>query len=188
MHDSVRRFVADSLESFASRSEDSGRSPRRVLEFGSRDVNGGVRDLFPDAEYTGIDLLSGKGVDYVADAIDFDPGWRADCVVCTSVLEHSPYAREILENAFRLLAPGGVLIITAAADPWPPHSVDGEALRPGEYYHNIDPGELAVWLPSGATVKYAPSTGDLFALLVKEGDPVARDREGVQGRLEEESC
>jgi SAM-dependent methyltransferase len=43
--------------------------PLRILEFGSRNVNGTVRDLFPaPALYVGVDWADGLGVDYVGDA------------------------------------------------------------------------------------------------------------------------
>ena len=35
----------------------------RVLEVGSLDINGSVRDLFSDCDYTGVDLALGPGVD-----------------------------------------------------------------------------------------------------------------------------
>ena len=38
---------------------------KKVLEVGSLDINGSIRDLFQNCEYTGIDLGEGKGVDVI---------------------------------------------------------------------------------------------------------------------------
>ena len=35
----------------------------RVLEVGSLDINGSVRELFEKCDYTGVDLQMGPGVD-----------------------------------------------------------------------------------------------------------------------------
>jgi len=44
-------------------------------------------------------------------------------------------------QAFRMLEPGGMFVMTAAGPGRAPHSaVDGKGLQPGEHYANIDPG------------------------------------------------
>lgn len=121
-----------------------------VIDLGGRDINGSPRHLFPQAQYTVIDLHDGPGVDVVADCRGWEPAEKVDLVVCAEVLEHAEAPAGILEAAARWLKPGGVLLCTAAADPRAPHShLDGGEVRPGEHYANIDPGELAGWLESG---------------------------------------
>ena len=45
-----------------------------VVEFGARDLNGSMRDLFPNADpYRTLDILPGPGVDIVADAGSWEP-------------------------------------------------------------------------------------------------------------------
>src|SRR5262249_32046337 len=110
---------------------------RTVLEIGSWDVNGSVRRLFAGATYLGVDIVPGPGVDVVADGASFAPEHPPDCVVCTEVLEHTLRAEAIVANAHRMLAPGGVLVLTAAWAGRLPHSaVDGGRLRPREFYSN----------------------------------------------------
>lgn len=136
MHDEAREFV----ETVAR-----GRQFHRVVEFGSRDINGGVRDLFDATDYIGLDIAPGPGVDVVADAADWSTRKKVDAVVCCEVLEHTGRWREIVANAARILAPGSTLIVTAACDPRAPHSAhDGRPLTDGsEHYVNVDPDELA---------------------------------------------
>ena len=145
----------------------------RVVELGSRQVNGGVRELFANASYLGVDLVEGPGVDVVADAatLELSALNPPDCVVCTEVLEHAPAARAIVLNAGRLLGPQGVAIFTAACDPRRPHSAaDGGALKPGEFYKNVDPQELREWLNAWASrchVETHASRGDVYAVAWK---------------------
>lgn len=110
---------------------------RRVVEFGSLNVNGTVRDLFVGAEYIGIDLLDGPGVDVIADAAEYSPDVAPDTVVCLNMLEHAPNGAAIIANARRILAPGGWLLFGAAGETWPEHSADGGPLHEGEHYQGI---------------------------------------------------
>lgn len=115
-----------------------------VLDLGGRDVNGTVRDLFPNAtQYVVLDIVAASNVDIVADAATWVPDQQYDVVVCTETFEHTPEWRSICATAYRACRPGGLLIATMAGPERPGHSaVDGGALRPGEYYGNIDPEDL----------------------------------------------
>ena len=73
---------------------------RKVLEVGSLDINGSVRNMFKSS-YTGIDLQEGKGVDIVMDAVDiknkFEPE-SFDCVLCLETLEHAKDPLSVVKN------------------------------------------------------------------------------------------
>jgi len=141
-----------------------------VLEIGGRDINGSVRPLFDDDPYIAIDLVPGPGVDVVADGTTFEPSIRPACVVCCEVLEHTPEASEIVRHAFHILRPGGVLILTMAGPGRAAHSaVDGGPLQPGEYYRNIEPNDLGIWLAPflEAAIMENPAEGDLYAVASK---------------------
>ncbi|HET6504613.1 MAG TPA: methyltransferase domain-containing protein [Amycolatopsis sp.] len=120
--------------------------PVRVLDLGGRDVNGTVRDLFPKADpYVVVDMRPGDGVDIVADAGAWVPelGALYDVVVCTEVFEHAANWPAIVATAHYALAPAGQLILTMAGPGRPAHSaIDGQRLRPGEYYGNVHPETL----------------------------------------------
>ena len=93
----------------------------KVLEFGSHDVNGSPRSLFANcSEYVGVDMWAGSGVDWVGKAQDFDGKGTFDVVITAEAMEHDHDAQGQIESAWRALKPGGVLIITAAADPREP--------------------------------------------------------------------
>ena len=57
-------YVKDNNEDFFSN--------KRVLEVGSLNINGTVRDLFNDCNYIGIDVGEGNGVDVVCSGHEYD--------------------------------------------------------------------------------------------------------------------
>jgi SAM-dependent methyltransferase len=119
-----------------------GKTFTNVLEFGSLNINGSVRDLVVCENYWGIDLQEGPGVDEVADAVSFRTGPQ-DLVLCCEVLEHAPDVAGIIESAYDNLRYGGHFVITCATYPRLAHSaLDGGPLRSYEHYKNVDPGLL----------------------------------------------
>jgi SAM-dependent methyltransferase len=163
MHPGAYNFVAYMARCLPPR--------RRVCELGSRDINGSVRGLFPGAEYVGLDIAPGPGVDVIADAATWkpEPPNPFDTVVSTETLEHTPDAERICRNAHELLVPGGVFIVTAASDGRPAHSaVDGCQLREGEFYRNITPTVMRQWLEMFCLVMIDTGNAmDVYALAVK---------------------
>lgn len=150
--------------------------PRRasVVELGSRQINGSVRGLFAYCPYLGVDLTAGPGVDVVADVVGWRPadGRLFDTAVSTEALEHAPDGPGFCRTAFDVLAPGGVLILTAAGPTRRPHSgVDGGKLRPGEFYRNVGPADLREWLAPFVCVlvDVFTSRSDIYAFCVKGG-------------------
>lgn len=163
MHAEVRGWVASRLPAGA----------HHVVEFGSRNINGGVRDLLETISYVGLDLEPGDGVDLVVDAARWAPGRLYDLALCLEVLEHALEPVELVEAAARALRPGGMLLLTCATDPREPHSaVDGGVLRPGERYENVDPLELVRWLGDAqlreTELVVEASRGDLYCAAIRE--------------------
>lgn len=141
---------------------------RRVLEVGSYNVNGSVRPLFAAAaSYTGLDQRDGPGVDVARDirAYEAEP---FDVVVCCETLEHDAQPLELIRAMRRLLAPGGTLILTAAAPERAPHGVMGGSVG-REPYTAIVPGSLKRWLHGMeiATLEHHPERGDVYAVARK---------------------
>ncbi len=141
-----------------------------VLEIGSRDVNGTVRWLFSGRRYIGSDIAPGPGVDIVAGGEDITLDTPAAVVVTTETLEHTAEAEVICRNAYRLLQPGGVFIVTCAGVGRLPHSaIDGGPLRAGEFYANVSADDLRRWLSefSRRDIVENPAAGDIYATAVK---------------------
>lgn len=89
-----------------------------VLEVGSLDMNGSPRSLFADRErfprYVGIDLAEGPGVDEVMDCHDLRFMERTfDVIVDAERLEHDKDFFRSYWEIYRVLRPGGHVIVTA---------------------------------------------------------------------------
>lgn len=93
----------------------------KVLDCGSRDVNGSVRDLFTD--YTGIDQCSGKNVDRVMSTHDLSvfPAGSFDHVLCLEMLEHDAAFWDSFVEMKRVLKSGGRLVVTTRGIDFPLH-------------------------------------------------------------------
>ena len=109
MHNSVSEFV----KRIATRDRITG---KRVLEVGSYNVNGSLREMIRNLDpaiYHGIDLFEQEDyVDEIMDASDllekFGPAsW--DVVLCCEVLEHAEKWEEVIRNIKGVLAPGACL-------------------------------------------------------------------------------
>lgn len=115
MHNSVKNFIRNLNLS------------GKILEVGSYDVNGSVREFFDD--YIGIDMRIGPNVDIVADASDIPfVNNMFDNVLCLEMLEHDLTFWKSIEEMKRVLKPGGKLIITARGIQFPLHDY------PSDYY------------------------------------------------------
>jgi len=121
----------------------------RVLEIGSLDINGTVRSAFsPDAEYTGVDVSEGPGVDIVCRGDEFDPGddIRYDVVISCETLEHDPHWGATVDNMVYLLKPGGFFLLTCAttgrAEHGTPTTEGGNMSPTPGYYENRTPNDI----------------------------------------------
>jgi|688.fasta_scaffold06563_35 hypothetical protein len=141
MHDAAFTFYKESLSQL---------SPMNVLEFGSYNINGSVRDAYPNANsWHGIDVVPGNGVDEVADAAVWKSDRRYDVVICAEAFEHTSDWEKIIKNAKEHLNHNGLFLASCASRNRPPHSaIDGGPLRDGEYYENISPEEMTQCLES----------------------------------------
>jgi len=89
---------------------------RRVLEVGSLDINGSVRQFFSGCEYLGIDIGQGRGVDMVCRGEDLGaPAATFDVVISCEMMEHNERWRETWLNMLRMVKPDGLLIMSCAS-------------------------------------------------------------------------
>ncbi len=103
-----------------------------VLEVGSLNVNGSVRELFP-TPYTGIDLVEGAGVDILGDVLTHRFAEEFNTIVCTETLEHVTQPWVAVDRMALWVKPGGYVIVTAPFS-HPVHNY------PGDYWRFTDQG------------------------------------------------
>lgn len=120
-----------------------------VLEIGSLNINGTVRDYFTGCNYIGIDLGGGPCVDMVIHAADmpskYDRSFQT--IITCEALEHDRHWQKTLVRAAQMLDSKGILIGTCAGRYRPEHGT--KTCHPGsspftlDYYGNISPAHLS---------------------------------------------
>lgn len=91
---------------------------KRVIEVGSCDINGSLRPIIESwepAEYIGVDLVKGPGVDVVCNAehlVDTFGECSFDIVISTELLEHVRNWQQVISNIKRICRPNGIILIT----------------------------------------------------------------------------
>jgi len=121
-------------------------SGQRVLEVGSLNINGTVRDFFDNCAYIGVDVAAGPDVDVVMQGQDLTyPDNSFDVSVSAECFEHNPHWRETFVNMVRMTRAGGLVAFTCAAEGRPEHGtsrsdIGSSPLTVGlgwDYYRNL---------------------------------------------------
>jgi len=90
-------------------------SNKKVLEVGSLNINGSIRELFTECNYLGIDVGPGKDVDLVCEGQNLaHPNETYDTVCSCECFEHNPYWVETFNNMYRMTKSGGLVFMTCA--------------------------------------------------------------------------
>ena len=127
MHESVMAFVRSCMPRVKVKGQE-------VLEVGSRNVNGSVREIIEPQQpgsYLGVDMISGPGVDMEVDmtADEFFLTSTYDLVICTEMLEHVSDWKLAVTRMKACVKTGGDLIITTRAPGFPLHEYPGDYWR-----------------------------------------------------------
>ncbi|MBA3781025.1 MAG: methyltransferase domain-containing protein [Nocardioides sp.] len=159
----------------------------RILEIGSYDVNGSMREGFAAAgEYVGVDLTPGPGVDVIGFGHELsEPDGAFDIAVSGECFEHDPHWRATFENMSRMTKPGGLVAFTCASHGRPEHGTRRSDLTdsPGtqaeglDYYRNLVAADfetlpLSSWF-SEWRLWTMPTTFDLYFVGFRAGAPSA---------------
>jgi SAM-dependent methyltransferase len=108
---------------------------KRVVEVGAYDYNGSVRphlESLGPGSYTGTDMQPGPRVDLVCPAEKLPDVLGENCadiVASFEMLEHAEDWRGAVGGIARVLAPGGVLLLTARGPGFPYHPHPGDFHR-----------------------------------------------------------
>jgi polyhydroxyalkanoate synthesis regulator phasin len=119
-----------------------------VLEIGSQDINGTVRDFFqPNANYLGLDLGIAKGVDWTipGELVELPDQWARVCI-STECFEHAATWVQILLNMIRITQENGLLVLSIAGHGRASHGtmdsdVESSPLTTS-YYKNLGPDDI----------------------------------------------
>ena len=88
---------------------------KNVLEFGSHNINGTIRNYFTDCVYIGVDVGPGRDVDVVSLAHEYNlPDDTFDVVASCEMFEHDQYWAKSFKNMIRLCRKQGLIFFTCA--------------------------------------------------------------------------
>ena len=90
--------------------------PMKVLDVGSYDVNGTVKEVLPKHwEYLGMDIVPGPNVDIVVNNKTFPITTESmDLVISTSCFQYVTNPFRLAKSLYKCLRPGGMIFICAA--------------------------------------------------------------------------
>lgn len=149
-----------------------------VIEIGSLNINGTVRDFFSYPNYVGFDVGEGPGVDYsvYGEEVAYPPN-SFDVAITTECFEHAEGWRDIWLNMVRMLKPGGLIVMTCAGTGRPEHGTSRSDIGSSpltvaqgtEYYGNLTPEDFTPDLREGVDVRFYENTVncDLYAWGIK---------------------
>ena len=95
-----------------------------VLEIGSLNINGTVRDFFNANRYVGVDVGEGPGVDVVMSGHEYKSKEFFDCCISCECFEHNPFWKETFVNMINHCKPGGLVVMTCATTGRPEHGTE----------------------------------------------------------------
>ncbi len=101
-----------------------------VLEVGSLNFNGTIRDAIRCNYYLGVDRMDGPCVDLVIEDVS-EITDTFDAIVCCEVLEHDPNPWKTVNHLKSLLVPNGTLIISTPTFGFPIHRYPIDCYRFG---------------------------------------------------------
>lgn len=117
MTPAIRQWIKSKVE--------SGMIPRTglILEIGSKNVNGSIREFFDQSQYWGIDIEKGPGVDEIKDlhSLYIEAFEEHDLIICLETLEHDIDPFEAILCIRHNLKPGGILVLSAPTSGFPEH-------------------------------------------------------------------
>lgn len=93
-----------------------------VLEIGSLNINGSVRQFFEECVYIGVDVEKGPCVDVVSLGHKYDmPDKSFDVVLSCECFEHNPYWKQTFANMVRMCKQDGLVVFSCATTGRKPH-------------------------------------------------------------------
>ncbi len=154
-----------------------------VLEVGSLNINGTVRDFFSNTTmYIGLDLMEGPEVDLVCPGKDFKHESIFDTVISTECFEHDKDWIKTFLNMIENTRENGLVIFTCASNGRHEHGTKRTSPQDSpattDYYRNLNENDFREALSlegtqieelfSKSAFEYNPVTCDLYFWGVKK--------------------
>ena len=144
-HFEQKKFIEFSLDELKKKNNFNNLS---VLDVGSFDVGGSIRDFFKKNNYTGVDLIKGPNVDIVLSGSElYKLKQKFDIVISCECFEHAKDWKEIFLSMYNVCEDDGYVIFTCASRGRIEHgtlrTINSESPgTTGTYYKNIFKSEF----------------------------------------------
>jgi len=166
---------------------------KKIVEIGSLDVNGSLREVVPDThKYIGVDFAEGKGVDVILTdpyALPFEDEY-ADIVVSSSCFEHSEMFWLLFLEILRILKPNGLFYLNVPSngtfhrypvDCWRFYPDSGNALVSWGKRNGFNPALLE----SYTSCQVEHSWNDYVAVFVKDASFASSHQRRITSEMKE---
>ena len=112
-HFEQKKFIEFSLDELKKKNNFNNLS---VLDVGSFDVGGSIKDFFKENNYMGVDLVKGPNVDIVLNGSELHKlDQKFDIVISCECFEHAKNWKEIFLSMYNVCAVDGYVIFTCAS-------------------------------------------------------------------------
>jgi SAM-dependent methyltransferase len=144
-HFEQKKFIEFSLDELKKKNNFNNLS---VLDVGSFDVGGSIKDFFVKNTYTGVDLVKGPNVDIVLDGSELHKlNQKFDIVISCECFEHAKNWKEIFLSMYNVCEDDGYVIFTCASRGRIEHgtkrTINSDSPgTTGDYYKNIFKSEF----------------------------------------------
>ena len=151
-----------------------------VLEVGSLNINGTVRDFFQSKRYVGVDVGAGRDVDVICNGEDLDyPDNSFDVAVSAECFEHNPEWLATFRNMWRMSKK--YVMMTCASTGRPEHGTtrtdagSSPLTLAWDYYRNLTEQDFRAELDldemfANYYFRYNPESCDLYFYGEKKND------------------
>lgn len=156
MHHQIIDFIEKVADLFPSYIHDT-----KVLDVGSRNVNGTNKWAFRGCEYIGIDICAGNNVDIQESVVQHSKAHEGEyhVVICTEMLEHDREWSESMKAMLHCLKSHGLLVITCAGPGRAEHGTHGndpqDSPMTNDYYRNLTQLDFMEHFGNGEMLTFA---------------------------------
>ena len=112
-HFEQQKFIEFSLDELKKKNNFNNLS---VLDVGSFDVGGSIKDFFKKDNYTGVDLVKGPNVDIILNGSELHQlNQKFDIVISCECFEHAKNWKKIFLSMYNVCADDGYVVFTCAS-------------------------------------------------------------------------
>ena len=141
----------------------------KVLELGSYNENGSVREFFENGDYVGVDKRNGAGVDICCNAqLTIFELESFDTIISFSMLEHDSNWKDSLSHNLQFLKQKGMIFISFGAEGNLEHGEDWKPVPSKEFLQWVNQCGLELISAFYEESRYGPDCKGAFNAILRK--------------------